>query len=389
MNTHNPLFGDQVNKKKSFHKFLCLAAGLVAAHSASVQAADLTWDGFGSAYYGQALTKDLLPYGFTSTNPDFTDFSLIGVNLHGKMSDELSASAQLVGSGRADIASGSKYSLFAQWAYVEYKPFELTTFRGGRQRFPVFSASEYINMGYYLPYRFIPANVYLLAPYNSFDGASITQSVETPVGKATAEVFGGTPILDVALPASYSLTYQRLLGARVALEGDGWRVRAQASRSYSNLVITSPVAALSFKGNSNLYSVGYRFDKYNVVSWAEYVLSQSLDGSAVPGSASNYLSLAKGGYALIGYRIGDFMPRYTFSQATAALGVVGGKTTIHNIGVNYQPVKSAIVKVEYEMNIVPTAGGGYSVTQPLTATGAANTSVTTGHAISMGVDFIF
>lgn len=373
-----------MNRSKSFHKIFCAAASFIATQSFNAHAADLTWDGFGSAYYGQALTKDLLPNSFSSTNPDFTDFSIIGLNLHGKLSDELTVFAQIIGSGRNDISASNKYSLFAQWAYVEYKPWEGASLRGGRQRFPVFSASEYINVGFYLPYRFIPSNVYGLAPFNSFDGVSVTQSVDTPVGKATGEVFGGTPILDSVLPSTTTVSLQRLLGARVALEGEGWRLRAQAARSAHGSVSTIGALTTQSSANVQTYTVGYRFDKYDVVSWAEFILRHSTDGTPVAGST--YLRLAKGGYALIGYRLGDFLPRYTFSEATSQLQVSSGNgtTTTHNIGVNYQPGKSYVVKAEYQIDIIPTgATTAYNVTH------AAGSATTVGHSFYTGIDFIF
>jgi hypothetical protein len=362
-------------------------AGLLIYSSA--RAADLTFDEFGSAYYGQALSYGLRPYGFPSSfpgnRPDFTNFSLFGLNINGKFDDHWSAGAQLVALGDSSVATNTSFATFnveASWAFVTYKTDEGTTVRGGRQRFPIFTASEYIYEHYQLPYREMPAIIFQMAPFVAFDGASVSHEFDTGAGKVNVQLFGGTPVLETT-PAAPNTTAQlsNLIGARVNFEGDGWRVRAQASRSSSQSTSTTTNAVLA-QADSSYYSAGYRYDKYNIVSWGEYIFRHAPDGTQT--AQGKYLGTGSGGYLLGGYRIGNFLPRYTFAQAVAQLGSVGnGKTTTHTVGVNYYAGEHAVIKAEYELDVVPTDGGGYKVIQP------DGTSVTSGSAVYAGVDFFF
>jgi len=363
--------------------FVCsvlpIFCGLLICSGAS--AADLSWDGFGSAYYGQALTYGLLPFGFQNNRPDFTDFSLFGLNVAAKLDDHWSAGAQLVALGDHTAAANTPTSTFdvqASWAYVSYKTDEGTQVRAGRQRFPIFTASESIYEHYELPFREMPAIVFQMAPFVAFDGVSVSHGFDTSVGKVNVQVFGGTPILAITPPNGGVMALSDLIGARVNLEGDGWRIRAQASRAS----VQNTLPTLVSQGDNSYYSVGYRYDKNNIVSWGEYLFRHAPDGTITP--AGKFTGLGKSGYILGGYRLGNWLPRYTFAQANANLAAIGnGETTTHTVGVNYYVNPKTVIKAEYELDLVPDSGGGYRVT-PI----APASSATSGSAVYAGVDFL-
>jgi len=355
-------------------------------------AADLSWDGFGSAFYGQTFSHDILPFGFQNNRPDFTDFSLFGLNVNAKLDDHWSAGAQLVGLGDHTAAANptgtnnitgalspvSTFSIQASWAYVSYKTDEGTNFKLGRQRFPIFSASEYIYEHAKLPYRELPAVVFQMAPFVAFDGASISHEFDVGAGKVNVQVFGGTPILAIIPPAGGVTSLTNLVGARINFEGDGWRIRGLAARSSSQSTANNGTVS---QADSNYFSGGYRFDKYNIVSWGEYIFRNAPDGTPTP--LGTYLGNGKAGYVLGGYRIGAWMPRYTFAQANANLGAIGnGKTTTHTIGVNYQANEKIVVKAEYELTI-PGPDGGYKTTPADPTVTGSN-----GNSVYAGVDFL-
>jgi hypothetical protein len=361
-----------------------LAVGLT---SAPALAMDIGWNGFGSAYYGQALNENLLPGGFTHTHSDFTDFSQMGLNVNAKVTDEAVFAAQLIGTGGQGVESN--FILYAQWAFLNYKPTDAVSIKVGRQLFPMLLASEYPRVGYLLPYRAIPTAVYGLAPFLAFDGFSAGYRFETGLGGVTVGVFGGSPILDAPMPAGVALSVSQLLGAQATLDGDGWQLRAQASTDHSRMDFTG---IGTYEGHSQNYTVGYRFDRFNIVSWGEYMLVRTPDGSIMPplsfigrlSSGGRYIGRASGGYVLGGYRIGKFLPRYTFARSDMDFGIGSGKVTSHTIGLNYQASAGTVLKAEYEISLVPAPGGGpFSVTQPA---GAVDT---VGGAFYAGVDFIF
>jgi hypothetical protein len=371
-----------------------LALGALSLCAFSAQAVEVSWNGFGSAYYGQALSSDLFPSGFTDKHVNFTSFSLMGLNVGAKVNDDLSFAAQLVALG-SPFGRTDKFGLAAQWAYVNYTPTQVEglSIRGGRQLLPLMMASEYVRVGYLLPFRQIPATVYNLAPFSRFDGVSAYQTVNTPVGRLTLGVFGGTPQLDtdttIAALATTTFTFADLLGAVATLDGDGWRLRAAASRNFNQIVTTGVpvVGTVTNQGHNQNYSAGARYDKNNIVFWGEYLMIRTPDGTP-SSTGGRYIGNGHGYYLLGGYRIGNFMPRYTFAQGSQTFNLFGsgaynGQTTSHTVGLNYT-AGQAVIKLEWEKDLVPVAnGGGYTVTQP------AGTTATSGSAFYAGVDFIF
>jgi len=385
--------------KNPVRKIILIGAMYACSYPLSASAMDFSLDGFGSAYYGQAYSNNVLPYGFKDNSANFTEFSLIGLNIKSKIDDHFSFAAQLVASGQSEIPN-SNYSLFADWAYINYTPMDNLSIRVGRQRLPIFTASEYINEHIDLPFRVMPEIVYQISPFDSFDGVMVNQTIDLGEQKLQVGVFGGTPVLNIGLQTSYpalgvplNYTYNGadLLGAKVTLDGDGWRVRAQASRATQTLGLNIELpAALGgssslFQAHQETYSVGYRYDKHNIVSWGEYVYATSPDGTNVPASSTTtggpFVGKSKAGYVLAGYRIGDWMPRYTFAQASVQAGYTAGETTTHTIGVNYQASKKVILKAETEIDMV--GNGAYEVTLP---NGAIMGNGVAGY---IGADFVF
>jgi hypothetical protein len=202
-------------------------------------------------------------------------------------------------------------------------------------------------------------------------------------------LFGGTPLIDVSLPAGSgtAVNLSDLVGARVSVDGDGWRIHAQASRFFSETTLSAPLTAAYLSGHTQAYSLGYRYDRDGPVSWSEFTYSRTPDGSPVNGG--KYVGNGHGFYWLGGYRIGKFLPRYTFAQEVNAFNVLtasgysNGKVTTHTIGLNYR-AGQAVVKVEYERLLLPRPrSGGYFVTQSSTS------AATSAGAFYAGLDFIF
>ena len=359
-----------------------LPAIAVLSVCTSAHAAELTWSGFGSAFYAQSLNTDVLPYDLPNSKPNFTDYSLVGLNVNAKLADHWTAGAQLVASGDRSAAVNTVYATFgiaASWAHLTYTSDEGLQIRAGRQRFAVFTASEYIYEHYELPFREMPSIVFGMAPFVAFDGASVSQDFTLGEGKLNVQVFGGTPILSTTPASGGITTFSNLLGARVNYGGDGWRVRVQASRAYQSNLSSSNILSTA---NSSYYSAGYRYDKFNLVSWGEYFFRHAPDGTISP-TVGRYQGSSVSGYILIGTRLNSWLPRYTFAKASSHQGISGaGTTTSHTIGVNYYFNPKVVAKAEYEISIIPNGGGGYKVTQPY------NNIATSGGTLYAGLDFL-
>ena len=363
--------------------------GVLFGSAVSAFGMDLSWNGFGSVYYGQALSADLQPYGFENDHVNFRNFSLIGLNLGAQVNDDLDFAAQFVALG-TPVGTTDSFGEMAQWAFLKYEPVSGTSIRAGRQLYPTLLASEYVRVGFLLPFRQIPYETVGIAPFTRFDGVSVSHEIPTSFGKLTLGVFGGTPLLDIGSVAAFGLAFQLsdLVGAKVSLDGDGWRIHAQASRFFSELTMSAPLAPAYLHGHTQDYSIGYRYDRSRLVSWGEFTFSQTPDGSPVNGG--KYVGHGHGFYWLGGYRVGKFMPRYTFAQQEnvfnilTGTGYANGKTTTHTIGVNYEAGGQAILKVEYEQVVIPRPlEGSYFVNQSSTSTSKS------AGALYAGLDFIF
>jgi hypothetical protein len=357
---------------------------LTAIFTFSASAIELNVNGFGSFFYGQALSDSLYSDGFKDKHANFTDFSLFGLNLGASVTPDLDFVAQIAALGDP-VGRNDGFGLFAQWAYLNYKPAAGTSLKLGRQLYPTLMASEYANVGYLLPFRQLPDSVNLLNPFTRFDGAAAYRTLDTAAGKLTLGIFGGTPILDIddSNLGGYSFRFGDLIGTQASLDGDGWRVHAQASRFYSAMTLSAPLPAGSYSGLENIYTAGFRYDKHSIVTWGEYMWVRTPNGTPLAGG--HYAEKGEGGFLLLGYRLGNFMPRYTYARAIADFNVsANGETASHTVGVNYQVGRQAVIKAEYERTMIPEAQhGGYFVTQ------TAGSTAKSGDAFYLGTDFIF
>lgn len=369
--------------------------GLVAAIAAFVgfagvaNADGVEWNGFGGAYYGQSFSPELLPPGLADQYSNFSSPSNFGLNVGAKINDSTSVAAQLVA---LNSDANGDWDLKTKWAFLTYKFSNSVSVKIGRQLVPALLAAEVSSVGYLMPYRRIPDAMVAILPMSGFNGISFNYSD----GGFWATAFGGRPNYD--LPRTGTVTFaggaKDLTGLAVGFDGSGFGVRAAWQRARPNLTITTPLATSGFAAAATIdtYTVGYRIDKMGLVSWGEYGMGKSSDGTPttgsafVPGSGGAFASSSRAGYVLVGYRVGEFLPRYTYSQLDLEVGhIFNGKTTTHTLGVNYNINPQVIFKAEYLMVSVPAStetGAGL-------ATRATGSTATSGNAVYAGVDFVF
>ena|GEM_PF-2101565 len=371
--------------------------------SGVANASDVSWDGFGSVYYGQAFNKGLVPFGFTNgTHADFTDFSLIGLNVHGHINDKLTFFGQLVAIGgiaqtadynsAGNIVAGN-FQPFIQFAYLNYKMGELSI-RAGRQGFPILMSGDSLRQTYGTPFRTKPTFIYNIPALSAYDGISFNYDWDLGFGKLGAAVFGGSPVNDFPYFTGETYHPSDLVGGKVTLDGDGWRARVQASQYGSRLQYAAPSGTTyDFSGTVRNLSLGYKFDKFNFVSWGEIAWFRTANGTNVTADSNlsalgmvngQYYSAYRGGYVLVGYRVGDFLPRYTYAQTDSSDATYPGRISSHTFGVNWEVMKNATIKVEYELDEVPHNTPPF-IASAYNGAPAANQ----GSAVYAGVDFVF
>lgn len=370
-----------------FFQLSALASACVlAVASSSASAVEVKADGFGSMYAGKAFQSSLLPQGFSNSAFDFQHFSSIGSDVSVKLDNQFSVAAEFMATGES--APLSNFSNFVQWAYANWTPIDGLSIKVGRQRYPIWTASEYVNIHAQLPYRTIPQIVYKMAPFSTFDGASVGYGFNLGFAKMNASVFGGTPILDYAPITGLTTSFTDMYGARINLEGDGWKARVQASRVDMHVDMTG-LGLSYYRATSEIYSIGYRYDKNDIVSWGEYMIERGQSTNTIPALPGNFaggkmLDNSNGGYLLLGYHLGKWMPRYTFAVADQKTGFDNNTTMEHNVGVNYKFSDIVTAKLDYEYYHVNTPGVPASgLTIP------ANSTAQQGSAAYVGIDFYF
>lgn len=372
-----------------------LLASTAIGLSTNSFAEGIDWNGFGSLYYSQAMDNQMLVGGSANNRPDFTTHSLFGFNAGAKLADNISVASQIVMVGKA--AQQENFNVYAQWAYVNWKPTNGTSIKIGRQLFPALISSEYQRVHFLLPQSNIPSTTYRILPFVSMDGASATQTFDVGVGKLSLGAYVANPKLNTTDPDGVKFGFDRVVGFRATLEGSGWTIHGTANRLNSDIKIEIPsLPDVIAATRTNIFTFGYRIDKSNFVSWGEMIYTKAIDDAYISIPALSYkkqfLKDSYAGYVLAGYRFGKFLPSITYSQGTidyglptgAAFDKYQGKVETYIAGLSYQANDQVMVRGEYLRSYVPSIGGGfYDVIQKPASTKKY------GDAVKMGVDFIF
>lgn len=320
-------------------------------------AAGPEWSGFGSAYVAKSHFKHARPTVLNDTNVDVTGLSLMGLNFKAQIEDQLTASAQII----ARMNDEDRGYVNAKWFYATWTPMTDLHVKAGRQVYPLFINSENADVHALLPFTRIPDELTMMAPFQSFDGASADHAYRlSPDLTLTVAVQGGRTIF------APGMTEQRyghdLAGINVGMNGAWWSVALHASRMGFTSSSSQPEDSLAN------YTVGVKAERWNFLLQAEGLHQDTNKGN---GDA---------GYALLGYKINRWMPRYAYSWARAK-SLMAGETMTQNLGVNYQIGQRLVAKLDMQLSKISKQRGGVGVTRDNTDGSAL--------AEMIGLDFLF
>ncbi|MFP5440670.1 MAG: hypothetical protein ACLGHJ_04190, partial [Gammaproteobacteria bacterium] len=138
-----------------------------AAPAADAAAGKFKFNGFMSAGFGRADIDDF-SYAGLDEDVSHTADSIVGLQVEGKVNDEMNAVLQLVARGDENFEAS------AEWAYIGWRPTEADEFRAGRLRTSFYMMSEYLEVGYAYPWITPPTEVYSPSFPSSYDGLSWT-----------------------------------------------------------------------------------------------------------------------------------------------------------------------------------------------------------------------
>jgi hypothetical protein len=303
-------------------------------------------------------------------------------------------------SGRSSgIAPGYRWATMFDWMYLSHQWKKLET-KFGRQLFPSWLVSEYVDVGYAYPWHRPPKQVYSILPFKSFEGLSM--NFQTPYGRGKrfslrGFVGNGRPVHD-DLDEWFVTKIENLAGLMIGLGGESWQFQVTLFQ-YSHIVQLTggetpsgdyiPTSARYEIPKIDASSIGFKYDK-NFVFYAEYGKTCCADNptsapsAADPSVLTRYFNNIYGYYLTMGQRIGKLLPHYTYSYSDYDIERQRGRTKTNSIGINYSIAPAITFKIDYSHYAV---GNGRGL---LKTSGGSNTLIGgTAETVSMGIDAIF
>ncbi|MBV1915693.1 MAG: porin [Pseudomonadales bacterium] len=236
-------------------------------------------------------------WGGATDKNDFSALSNVGIQMMFDINDEMTMVTQLVARGE------EAWNLEAEWAFIAYEATDALTLRFGRQKGPLYLLSEYIEVGYAMPWITAPDEVYGITGDSTYDGIGALYTFAIGDWDTTIQAlyannsFYSDNIGDVDLNDFITLS--------ITGESENWTLRL----SYS--VVSGDIPALGggiVPANDNTdisyASAGAKFDNGDWLLMSE-VVSLAIDGPMADTDSA---------YFLVGYRFGNVMPHFTWSH---------------------------------------------------------------------------
>lgn len=256
--------------------------------------------------------------------------SKLGIQMTFAVSEDFSATAQLVSKGTND------YEVTAEWAYLTYEATNNLRFNLGRQRIPYYLLSEYLDVGYALPWVVPPIELYNI-PISAVDGISAIYNFSLGEMNFTWQTYGGAGIgYSEQLEADF--TQNNSWGTSLTAEVGSWTFRMGYTGSSLdaepvpggsgdqlisametaentlvptlnaqgfNLPVERPESGYSNNLSTDYISAGFMYDNGSLLVLGE-IANLSADDTIQP--------VGDAGYLTIGYRFGKWMPHITYAK---------------------------------------------------------------------------
>lgn len=331
-----------------------LNAGVAMQDAEKVAVGQLVPGATGSPSYRTYAQKPIYD-GSIGGTPDFDHGTLVALQFDSTMTDDLSATVQVVAPASND------YKPHFAWGFLKYNTSDSTYLRFGRIRYPAFVMSEYLQVGYAHPWVKPPAEVYNQVPSGlaNLSGADFTWNGELFDQNLSVSAFvgGASPEVEISGSAVELLT-RNAYGANVVFGNEEFSVRAGWAsghfgfsplpsavgilRAVASQADTLTVAALSQLDNTggvasaagtytlttgpagvkrhdygkiarewdwdnksgSFWGLGYNLDWNNFYSVGEFGRRQ----------LTGWVTSSYGYYLTLGYRMGNFLPAITFGR---------------------------------------------------------------------------
>lgn len=254
----------------------------------------------------------------------------LGVQMTFQVSEDFSATAQLVSKGTKD------YNVEAEWAYLTYQATNSLRFNIGRQRLPYYLLSEYLDVGYALPWVLPPIELYNI-PLSATDGISALYDFSAGPMNFTWQIYGGmnsgfseqldsdfrsnqswgSNIVAEWGPLTMRVGYSSArLTAEPVAGGSGDQLISAITTAQTTLVPTLNGLGIPVSGDrdwlgtledlsTDYISAAFMYDDGKLLVLGE-IANLSVDDTVQP--------VGDAGYLTIGYRFGKWMPHITYAK---------------------------------------------------------------------------
>jgi hypothetical protein len=257
----------------------------------------------GFASFGLSLGDEEIEYNGVNDEVNFSRFSKVGVQMSFNMDANNSVVTQLVSRGE------NEWNTEAEWAYFKHNFGSGLSGKIGRIRLPAFMLSEFLDVGYAVPWAKMPNETYnSLTPFSNMDGVDITYNTDIGDMSATFQLAYGR-----SKDSQYDL--KDILASNATLQGDTWTARIAYSLSNDVNIVDEDIQAVvgSLYGSDvekikgTFTSIGFTYDPGDIYFTTEYARLE-VDGAVVDADSA---------YATLGYRMGQFMPLITYAMTTS------------------------------------------------------------------------
>jgi len=286
-------------KRHSLLAVLIISAG--AAHAA----VDIS--GFASAGYIASDSDATFISGsdVISESASFGADNTLGFQLSADINKQTTVAAQLLAKGTVD-----SYSVAAQWAYIGYKLSDGVSARMGRLNFPATLYSEYQEIGISYPWVRPPVEVYAVLPLATYSGLDLFYSFGSGQLSWLIQPFiGSSPEINaVGGRGEANLVYG---GTLIANLDNGKLSLTVTQADGVEFIFSTGGVDLSLNIDMTFLSAGFEYEQNNVVLISELV-NKNIHNN--PQGDIRTISDMMAGYITLGYRLGDFLPHFTYSD---------------------------------------------------------------------------
>lgn len=258
----------------------------------------------GFATFAIAKSDEAVAYNGVSDETNWNEFTRAGVQMSFQVNKSSSVVTQIVARGSEDFNANM------EWAYFKHEFSHSLSAKIGRIRGPYYMLSEYLDVGYAVPWAQMPGETYsLLSSFANIDGADLTWS--TDIGWNTLEVKGF-----YGQTSDENFIFKDIIGVSATYTTDTWSIRlasATAGLTFGSgeQGATTSSAQQLLEGSTSVgtqdgmfTSLGFRYDPGDILVLAEYTTA-TVD-SITEDQDSMFVTL--------GYRIGHWMPHVTYGM---------------------------------------------------------------------------